>query len=326
MAFHVDGVMVMGDTEMVVGIDAGGTKTRGLLCRVSGHRLEIVQQHTGPPGNWLGSAHPNRRMAASLTEVCRGLGFPDDGSVSAVVAAVAGAGLPGRCREVRRVLERHFPGARSEVISDAQAAYWATSNPEAVVVISGTGSVALARKDGRWLTAGGQGAVLADEGSGFWIGRKGLNAALRAGERRGPRTGLLELALRHYGIDDLKTLPARVHGPEGIDIAGVAAFSRCVFEAARDGDGEALILLERAGRELAGLAVNLLRRVGPPGNRSVYVVGGVWRGRPSVIDSFTRELWRHRGTVPVRSPLLGPAEGAALRAWSLRDRGGVHET
>ncbi len=317
----------MDSAELVVGIDAGGTKTRGLLCRVLPRsRLEILHEHEGPPGNWLGSAHPNRRVAASMTEVCRGLGPPGDQTVSAAVAAVAGASLPGRREAVRRVLERHFSGARSGVINDAEAAFWAVSDPDAVVVISGTGSVAIARKDGAWLTAGGQGAVLADEGSGFWIGRKGLNAAIRAGEGRGPRTELLDSARRHYGIGDLNGLPARVHGSQGIDIAGVAGFSRCVFEAARYGDEVALGLLERAGRELAGLARGLLQRLGPPGDRSVYVLGGVWRGLPPVIEPFTRQLWQHRSTVSVQSPLLGPAEGAALRAWSLIDGGGIHET
>lgn len=317
----------MGNAELVVGIDAGGTKTRGLLCRVSPQgRLEALCERTGPPGNWLGSAHPNRLVAESMSHVCCGLNSYPAGSVAAAVAAVAGAGLPGRREAVRRVLEHHFPGAHVEVIGDAHAAYWAVSDRNAVVVISGTGSVAITRKDGAWLTAGGQGAVLADEGSGFWIGRRGLNAGIRAREGRGPATELTDLALRYYRISDLNSLPARVHGSQGIDVTGVAGFSRCVFAAAQDGDREALRILECAGRQLAGLAESLLLRLGRPEDSSVYVVGGVWRGRPTILEPFIRELRRMCGAVAVRSPLLGPAEGAALRAWSLTDGGGIHES
>ncbi|MHC5905222.1 hypothetical protein ACVNF4_15160, partial [Streptomyces sp. S6] len=67
--------------------------------------------------------------------------------------------------------------------SDIEAAFaGAPGHPtDGLALIAGTGSVA-ARVRGRVLTAtsGGDGWLLGDDGSGFWIGRRAVRAALRA--------------------------------------------------------------------------------------------------------------------------------------------------
>ncbi len=305
------------DEHLVVGIDGGGSKTRGVLARIrTDDRLKILKEWTGPPANWLGVPDANRLTRESIREVCCNLLEGADGNrVGGAVAGIAGMSLPERRQTVLNCLRECFPAARCEVIGDAQAAYYgATARDDGIVLISGTGSIAITRQDGRWMTAGGGGIILGDEGSGFRIGQLGLRAAIGAQEQRSGATGLRERALNHYGVSSLNELPARVHNQHGIDVSKVASFCREVFSAARGGDPVARCILEEAGEELAGLAGSLLTRCGSTRGISVHLVGGVWRGDPPVIEPFARKLWAEWGPIPLLAPLNQPAEGAALRA------------
>ena len=70
--------------------------------------------------------------------------------------------------------------------SDLELAHDAAFHGEAgILVIGGTGAIALGRgASGRTARAGGLGALLGDEGSGFWIGRRALqDPCLVAGPR-----------------------------------------------------------------------------------------------------------------------------------------------
>ncbi len=300
--------------HLFVGIDGGGSKTRGVLARLRRDGPpEILAEWTAPPANWLGVPDANRLTAESMNEVCRNLARAAGGRpIAGAAAGMAGANLPDRRKTVLNCLREHFPFARCEVIGDAQAAYYgACPRDDAIVLISGTGSIAITRCGGRWMTAGGGGIILGDEGSGYWIGRMGLVAAIRAAESRGDATVLRERALRHYGVCSFDEVPARVHDQGGIQVSEVADFCGEVFAAAREGDRVARCILWDAGEELAGLAGSLLSRCSSREPLPVHLVGGVWRGRPPLIRPFTRRLWAGWGPVPIVSPLSQPAEGAA---------------
>jgi N-acetylglucosamine kinase-like BadF-type ATPase len=69
---------------------------------------------------------------------------------------------------------------------------------ETVVVIAGTGSVAMARSpDGEVVTRGGDEWVVADYGSAFWMGLDGLRATYTAIEG-GPDTDLRHSVIEHF--------------------------------------------------------------------------------------------------------------------------------
>src|SRR5439155_578112 len=122
-------------------------------------------------------------------------------SACVVQAGLAGLSRPGRSPDFRRLVFELLPGADLEVVSDAAVALWgALPEGEGVAVLAGTGSIALARSaDGREARAGGYGALVGDEGSGFWLGRAAATAAVRAADGRGPPTGLVELVSQAFG-------------------------------------------------------------------------------------------------------------------------------
>ena len=125
--------------------------------------------------------------------------------------------------------------------------------------MAGTGALAWGRnRRGDTHFASGWGGLLGDEGSAYDVAVKGLRAACRAADGRGPSTSLLDRYLTEFGVDDLRQIVGRVYGGS-LDRRGIAATCPMVFEAARGGDAVARRILGRAGSELALGALTCVR-------------------------------------------------------------------
>ena len=107
-------------------------------------------------------------------------------------ADVVAAGLTGFTGDDAAVAAA-LGHARVVVSNDAVTAHLGALGGEpGVVIVAGTGAIALAvGADGRWARADGWGTLLGDAGGGYWIGRAGLDAALRAADGRGGSAELL---------------------------------------------------------------------------------------------------------------------------------------
>jgi N-acetylglucosamine kinase-like BadF-type ATPase len=156
-----------------LGIDGGGSKTAFLLEDQAGRRLARIE--TGP-SNWL-SAGPEvsrQSLAAGISQLPA---TPD-----VVCGGFAGAGRPEGRNFYGAALSELLPRARVFVETDAFVAYaGAIGVKPGVLLIAGTGSIAVSRQaDGTMNRTGGWGPVFGDEGSGFWIGREAVRAALSA--------------------------------------------------------------------------------------------------------------------------------------------------
>jgi N-acetylglucosamine kinase-like BadF-type ATPase len=155
----------------------------------------------------------------------------------------------------------------------------------------------------------GWGHLLGDAGSGFWIGRRGLDAALRAHDGRGGGSALLaRLVERDVGpLDRLPEMAARAGaGP----VAAIASFSRQVAEAAGAGDEVARFIWLEAAAALADSAVACARRL-QPGTltpTAISWVGGLFAAPDNLLlDPF---LARVRAVFPAAD--LMPPAGDAL--------------
>src|SRR5690606_16551410 len=139
---------------------------------------------------------------------------------------------------------------RTVVVSDVVASFiGCLGDRPGALVSAGTGAVAIGRDArGMWRIADGWGYMLGDEGSGFWVGRAGLEAALRYKDGRDGGSELLHrCAVEAFG--ELDELPGRLAG-DADRLAKVAGFARLVVSAADAGDSVASGILDDAANAL----------------------------------------------------------------------------
>jgi len=156
------------------------------------------------------------------------------------------------------------------------------------VLAAGSGVVAFATDFAdTWRMVDGWGHVLADRGSGAWIGLEGLKAALASEDRvPGGSTALHDLAVRGWG--EPRTWPRAVMTAPDVQ-ARLAAFAPVVAGLA-DEDPVAAVIVSRAASHLAESLASAASSV-PGGTASA--VGGLLR-IPQLSAAFSQEA-RRRG-------------------------------
>src|SRR5699024_9045159 len=143
------------------------------------------------------------------------------------------------------------------------------------ITVLGTGAIALGHPGSDdhghwcpgWSRVDGWGHLFGDRGGGAWLGRLGLELALRTHDGVDEYGSvLLEAAIRRFGLP--ASWPGRFYTRS--DRAGLLAeFATDVAEAARSGDAASAELLDGAGREAARSALAAARAAPPRRARRV---------------------------------------------------------
>jgi len=299
------------DAGLVVGVDAGATKTRAFVVGRSG---EIVGRGAGGGGNLLTSPDPQGAIAAALRGALAGR------RPAAVVLSCAGGDREQERQKGKTLLASLVgPDVRVEVTHDAIAALYA-GNPQGcgVVLISGTGSIAYGRNgEGDEARAGGWGYLIGDEGSAVWVGLEGLRAATHHVDGRGAPTAITTLVLRELGVAELTdTLPLLYGHPH--PAPAVIASARAVAVAASANDMIAVGILKRGANALARAVTVVAVSLGL-GDGPVYLAGGAFEQIPALGQQVRMELLGMLPRAAVEAvreePAMGAARLAARLAW-----------
>jgi glucosamine kinase len=174
-------------------------------------------------------------------------------------------------------------------------------------------------------TADGHGWLLGDDGSGFWLGREAVRAALHtldAGEPPGRLVGSVLRELDADGPDETPSAPARrgtdrrdrvieaVHSRPGVELSALAPL---VSAAYRDGDPQARSIVDRAAAALLAT----LGRIRDPAETTPIVLAGSLTGDTSPVGSTLRRMLPARFAGMVRPARSGVAGAAWLALGSL---------
>jgi glucosamine kinase len=177
-----------------------------------------------------------------------------------------------------------------------------------VVMIAGTGSLAYGRNaGGEMVRAGGWGFQISDEGSGHWIGRAALSAALREMDESGT-SALLDQIQRTWRVDSLEALVPMANASPGPNFAELTPI---VVNASEAGDMTARAVLTRAGSELAAIAGIVIRRLFSEGESiPVAMSGGVFRHCALVRQVFYNTVKGEFPDAVVGATVVEPVRGA----------------
>ncbi|WP_217238311.1 BadF/BadG/BcrA/BcrD ATPase family protein [Streptomyces sp. AC555_RSS877] len=262
------------------------------------------------PGHFMEQLAPMVRALTVETGVA--------GLSTAVVGAAGIATLGEAMRaELPSALAREFGVRRTALVADAVTAYTGALGPHAgAVVAAGTGLIAIGTDLARWRRADGWGHLLGDCGGGAWIGRAGLEAALRAHDGRdGGSARLLACAEELFG--PMPELPGKLY-PRPDRPAVLASFAPQVSACAAD-DPIAADILRSAARHMADSAAAVCPSAGQP---RVALTGGLFKlGAPLVVpleEELAKRLPHARRVAAEGDPLHGSVRIATdLAAGSL---------
>ncbi|MFC3588471.1 N-acetylglucosamine kinase [Streptantibioticus rubrisoli] len=265
----------------MLGVDSGGSGVRFALTRVAddGRPCPPEFSHSAKEPVRTGSDGIDAdHLLAQLTPFMGD--FAGRGEVVAACVGAAGmVSLGGNLRDrLPGALRAAFGVPRLALAADAVTAYAGALGMRAgAVVAAGTGLIALgtALGDSGWRRADGWGHLLGDCGGGAWIGRAGLEAALRAYDgRTGGSAALLARAEAVFG--PVAGLAGRLY-PRDDRAAVLASFAPQVALCAQD-DVVAAGILRAAARHILEAAAAVLP---DPHGGEVALTGGLFKvGEP----------------------------------------------
>jgi glucosamine kinase len=249
---------------LFLGIDGGGTACKARLCDADGNIL--AEAVTGPANTLLGAERAMAEINRATNQVLDLAGIPQD----KVIEVHVGAGLAGLSlqREQKRLSEIPTRFAGFTAHTDAYiACLGANGGQDGGILIAGTGSCAALINKGEFLSFGGWGFLVSDQGSGAHLGRAALRYALLAHDDVKPQTPMCT-----WIMGDFKQSPeAMIVWAETAKPGDYGKFVPRIFDFAREGDEAAQALIQDTADDLTDFVRALVKR----GARSVCLIGGI---------------------------------------------------
>lgn len=272
-------------SELGLGIDAGGTQTRWALADAGG---AIVAEGSvaGMSATQMGSTAGRdavRGIFAMLTTQVLAAGAP--------LRVCAGlTGFDGVGTQATQMLADmlKLPASAIGMRNDVEIAYLDSFAPgEGYLVYAGTGSIAAwIDGEGQFHRAGGRGVTLDDGGGGFWIAREAMRHIWRAEDEQPgvwQQSAMARAVFAQIGGSDWSLSRQFIYGQDRGAIGQLAL----AVAASADTDPVARNILERAGNELARIALALVGRYGV---RPIALGGRAAQLHPLIAQSMRAAL------------------------------------
>jgi len=292
--------------SIFLGLDGGGSQTS---CAI-GDETALLGSGIGAGSNVLrvGEAQARESISSAIRQACAAARVTPQ-QIKRTCIGVAGGARPEITEVIRRILCELVSG-EIEVVGDMVIAMEAASGSgPGVIVIAGTGSIAYGRNAaGQTARAGGWGFAISDEGSGHWIGRAAIAAALRVFDEGQNGALLLEGLMKAWGVSTREQMILTSNSSPPPDFAGLFP---AVLAASDAGDPSAHDILARAGVELAALAKIVIARLFPDAaSAPVAMSGGVFRNSAMIRQVFYNRLRLECPKAAVNTDVVDPLKGA----------------
>jgi N-acetylmuramic acid 6-phosphate etherase len=303
-------------SAVLLGIDVGGSHTRGAVSRSDCIVLGRAEGPGAPMRTGQGA-----RTAAVVADVVRraaaaaGLSLPAD----ALVVGAAGAGRAAEQEELAAAVIQTGIARTARAVADAEVALAAAfETGPGILLNAGTGTIAYARDPaGRLHRVGGYGWQMADEGGGYWLGRRALQLASQAYGGGGENSTLGARILAALGLSAFDDLVRWSATATPAQVAGLAPH---LLEAAGDGEPVARRVVAEAAAELTSLVLALERHFPGTERVSVATTGSLLAPASTVAAALAEAL---KARAPrarlVDRPLDAPAAALKLAARLLED-------
>lgn len=262
----------------VLGIDGGGTTTTGVIANSSGEVLAKARVGSSNMNSTSKSLVKQELAMLFKTLQSNKMVYSKVGHVFAGMAGVRDEATKGEMEDVLKLFLHD--GINVTVDTDAiTALYSGTLGAPGIVQIAGTGAITYGENAyGKRARAGGWGHLFSDYGSGYSLGKDGLDAAFMSFDGVKEQTAIVPLLLAHYQVEILSDIIQRIYRHENPK-KEIASLSRLVVEAAEAGDQVAKDIINTNGHALGASIASLLSRLfgnDRPEKVPVVLTGGIF--------------------------------------------------
>jgi N-acetylglucosamine kinase-like BadF-type ATPase len=286
--------MINKNDYTIIGIDGGGTKTRGIIYSNGEIKSELVAGTTRIGA--VGVGESCERTLTVITELCSKAGI-ETSEVDAIVIGLAGVWLEEekkRSQNLIKTLARSQRTVLNDILvtSDAEIALeGAFAGKDGIMTIVGTGSIALGKFKGKLYRCGGWGIELDDEGSGAWIGREGLTAVVRALDGRGIATKLsqeIESLYPTINLSEPRTI-VKAYAERAFEYQNLTPY---VMKCAEEGDEVCMRIITDSAAHLAELPNAIIKNIKDlPVN--VALMGGIIDANTLLKNLLEKEISKY---------------------------------
>lgn len=296
----------------LIGIDGGGTKTVGLLTTIDGEKIANIMD--GPSNYHVVGVEITHQVLKNIIESLTSQIEATNNNI-VICIGMAGLGRDDDKKVINEICDKMEITTQRILTHDAHIALvGGIGKPEGIIVISGTGSIVYGiDSHGNEFRAGGWGYIIGDEGSGYDIAIKGLQAIAKATDNRQPSTILTELFLTELNLNDPKQLIRWVHTADRDEIAQL---SKTVFEGMKYGDSTAIGIIETATDELVFAIEAVLKQATFKDRINIVLNGGNLIHQPLFSDNLKNKIYEKISNISVIFPKYDPVYGAILLAKS----------
>jgi len=274
----------------IVCLDGGGSKTSLQILDRSGEPLELEQEGVtsqivfGSPSNINtigaeGFAQMLDSLFQALTVGEQKIPFSSLQANCLVIGGIAGLASPTNLEKAKMIFQdKGFQMERLILASDVHLALELVDGV-GIVLIAGTGSIALGVEEENEIRAGGFGRLLGDEGSGYAIGIRAIKSALEEEFGYGKSTCLSEKIKNFYHVEKVRDLIPSIYAGK-IPPSEIARLAPDVFASAEAGDPISRTIIIEAAQDLSNLVLHVLKRMHASDCIPVVLIGGLFQGYP----------------------------------------------
>jgi N-acetylglucosamine kinase-like BadF-type ATPase len=267
-----------------LGVDVGGTKSHAVIADSDGQVLGTGQD--GPGNHESVGIDGFQRVLETIVEQALESAGVERAQIAGAGLGIAGYDWPSDYEPHRQVIDSLGLNAPYQFVNDAVVGLIAGAHDGwGISVVAGTGNNCRGRDaSGREGRVAGVGHWTGEHGGGYDLTRKAIQAVWHEWSKRGPETRLTQKFLEHVGARDALEL---VEGLSRGRFHLNSAQAPLVFEVANEGDLVAQECIRWVGRELAGLAIGVIRQLAFEGLEfDIVLTGSLYKGSPLIAEAM----------------------------------------
>lgn len=301
--------------KLFLGIDGGGTHSRAFLADESGRIIAKGAAGTSNPSH--ASDEQLRHEFQTLLNAAFSQAKAGPEQCVSAFGGIAGVTCASTAERIISALkDSGLTEAKIGIDHDIRIALaGGLGGAPGIALIVGTGSSCYGRNsEGRTWQSGGWGSLIADEGSGHFLGHQAIVAAARMADGRLPASGFMDAVFSWLGIKDVAEILNRLY-EVGIERHEIAAFAPQVIKFAEAGDAAAIDILDRGASELAFMVAANHTALPTSAEPAVAITGGlgtadtIYRGK--IIAAIRAQVPSAR----IPDLFMSPTAGAVMLAF-----------